>query len=314
MKRLIKSSLLVLSTLLFSNINAQSSQLRNASSNTLDYATEAGTGTGGVPSWTIAGDCNSNNNTYVQVNTDQAQSKISHFLLATNCGFSIPGGSTITGIQVKVSGFGTIPAGGSNKYFSVQLIKAGSRAGTASAAGINMPVNDDNTYATFGNSSDLWGTTFSASDINASNFGIAIQCSSGTIINTSGNYRWFLDHITVEVWYFPVLPISFESMRANINNNITNIEWNTLSEINHSHYEIERSADNITFISIGSVNGSGNSNIPKSHYYTDKEALPGISYYRIKVVDLDGSIQFYGPLSVNSNKPGESSRLIFKDN
>ena len=55
----------------------------------------------------------------------------------------------------------------------VKLIKGGSQSGDNKASGNSLPTSVGN--VNFGGASDLWGNTLSDSDINASNFGIAVQ-------------------------------------------------------------------------------------------------------------------------------------------
>jgi len=83
----------------------------------------------------------------------------------TNWGFAIPSGAAITGIEVVVKGAST--AGTNN----ITLIKGGSTVGNtvdAAISGGSCPGN----AATVGGASDTWGTTWSPSDLNASNFGV----------------------------------------------------------------------------------------------------------------------------------------------
>jgi hypothetical protein len=72
--------------------------------------------------------------------------------------------------------------------------------------------------------------------------------------------------------------------------------WISASEINSSHYEVERSYDAENFEKIGEVKAAGNSqNLLKYEFYDHKiEELrtQKIFYYRLKMVDLDGSFEY----------------------
>jgi hypothetical protein len=73
-------------------------------------------------------------------------------------------------------------SGGSATTASAILYKAGSQVGTAKTSG-------EFGSATFGNATDLWGTTWTAAEINASGFGFGVQGaggSNGTTITMSG--------------------------------------------------------------------------------------------------------------------------------
>ena len=55
-----------------------------------------------------------------------------------------------------------------------------------------------NPYESFGEIADAWGLTLKGSDINAANFGIAIQAASG---GSNGNYDFFVDHVRITVYH-----------------------------------------------------------------------------------------------------------------
>lgn len=95
----------------------------------------------------------------------------SHQLRATQFGFAIPTTATVTGVTVAIERSGTV--GGDVKDATVQLLKAGTAAGSNKATATTWPLTD--TVATYGGSADLWGTTLSPSDVNNSGFGVLIQ-------------------------------------------------------------------------------------------------------------------------------------------
>ncbi|MBI3519619.1 MAG: T9SS type A sorting domain-containing protein, partial [Bacteroidetes bacterium] len=68
----------------------------------------------------------------------------------------------------------------------------------------------------------------------------------------------------------------------------------TASEKNNSHYEVERSADGKNFEYVTSVNayGNGNSLVKQTYNTVDNKPYNGISYYRLKQVDKNGSFTY----------------------
>lgn len=74
------------------------------------------------------------------------------------------------------------------------------------------------------------------------------------------------------------------------------LTWSSSSEINSSHFEIEKSHDADNFEKIGEVKAAGNSQtLLRYEFYDDKiEGLRSkqILYYRLKMVDLDGTIEY----------------------
>jgi hypothetical protein len=115
-------------------------------------------------------------------------------LVATGFGFSIPSGATIDGIVVGIerrySGVGTI------RDYRVRIVKGGSIGSTDRATSTNWTTSD--VYEDHGGSTDLWGERWTTSDINSSNFGVAISAQkfSGVGSPTVG-----IDHIRITVYY-----------------------------------------------------------------------------------------------------------------
>ena len=70
------------------------------------------------------------------------------------------------------------------------------------------------------------------------------------------------------------------------------LNWVTASEINNSHFEIERSQDLVHWNQIGRVEGNGNSQITRRYTYTDHQPSVGQNYYRLKQVDFDGGFEY----------------------
>ena len=67
------------------------------------------------------------------------------------------------------------------------------------------------------------------------------------------------------------------------------LNWKVATEDNFSHYEIERSQNGTNFVKIGNKPAAGNNS---TYSYTDKTAQEGNNYYRLKMIDLDGSFEY----------------------
>ena len=70
------------------------------------------------------------------------------------------------------------------------------------------------------------------------------------------------------------------------------LQWSTKTEVNSSHFSIERSADAVNFVAIGQQNAAGNSNTEKRYSYIDAKVLQGNNYYRLKQVDKNGQFVY----------------------
>lgn len=96
----------------------------------------------------------------------------SQLLRASNFGFAVPTGATVDGITVEVEK----QASASNRsaWSSCRILKAGAETGTAKESG-GSAWSNSKAFQTLGGVADLWGTTWTPSEINASGFGVSIK-------------------------------------------------------------------------------------------------------------------------------------------
>lgn len=126
----------------------------------------------GTVAWSSPADGLTSNNVYAFAGV--VANATTRYLKLTNFGAAIPAGSTITGISVSVE---RIKTGASQdvRDASVKLVKGSAVTGSEHANTTAVwPYAADGT-ATYGSSSDLWGTTVTAADVNSSGFGVAIS-------------------------------------------------------------------------------------------------------------------------------------------
>lgn len=88
------------------------------------------------------------------------------------------------------------------------------------------------------------------------------------------------------------LPVTLALFTAKTIDAGVRLDWITETEINNSHFEIERSKDGKTFKTIGAVDGAGNSRVRQTYTFLDKLPYEGASYYRLKQVDFDGKFDY----------------------
>jgi len=79
-----------------------------------------------------------------------------------------------------------------------------------------------------------------------------------------------------------------------------NLHWVTGSERNNDYFTIQRSRDGIDWEDITSVSGAGNSTSVIEYAATDNDPYFGLSYYRVKQTDFDGTETISGMKSVNN--------------
>ena len=116
----------------------------------------------------------------------------------------------------------------------------------------------------------------------------------------------FVDDISVtQTPTVPIVLSAFSGRRTGVANDLW---WTTASEANNRGFELQRSADGKQFSSVAFVNTratGGNSTQPLAYGYTDKEPLPGITYYRLKQVNNDGSIGLSNIIAIKGSTANE---------
>jgi hypothetical protein len=81
-----------------------------------------------------------------------------------------------------------------------------------------------------------------------------------------------------------VLPVEFQSIKANNTGNTNTLAWQVANEINIAGYQVERSSNNNNWETIGNVSAN------KAMAYTFEDKTPlSIAYYRVRSEELDGS-------------------------
>ncbi|PCJ66274.1 MAG: hypothetical protein COA58_05725, partial [Bacteroidetes bacterium] len=91
------------------------------------------------------------------------------------------------------------------------------------------------------------------------------------------------------------LPVELIHFTAQaISNTSARLDWATASELNNSHFNIQRSYDGVNFEFIGKLLGNGNSNEVLTYSYLDKDIALGTqeAYYRLLQVDYNGAQEY----------------------
>jgi len=99
-----------------------------------------------------------------------------------------------------------------------------------------------------------------------------------------------------------ILPIQLASFTGQYAENVVRLHWLTLSEINDYGFYVQRrhAADSTWVVLPGSfVPGHGTTNQPHEYALTDRPSGEGLWQYRLKQVDLDGSVHFTDPIAVD---------------
>ena len=106
----------------------------------------------------------------------------SYYIVGQGFGFSIPTGATINGIVVtlEASSYDAQGAGNNARDYIIKIVKNNTITGTDKSTLASLTPNSTYVNRTYGSSTDLWGETWTAADINNSNFGIAYSAELPT--------------------------------------------------------------------------------------------------------------------------------------
>jgi surface protein len=88
------------------------------------------------------------------------------------------------------------------------------------------------------------------------------------------------------------LAVSLISFDAKSANGAVKLEWATASETDNDYFDVERSADARNWNAMGRIKGAGTVNTARSYSMTDSSPLKGRSYYRLKIVDFEGKVEY----------------------
>jgi hypothetical protein len=130
--------------------------------------------------------------------------------------------------------------------------------------------------------------------------GNASANTTGTIVSTStpsaftsfskfslANKSGGLNPLPVEIVDFAVYPCDSHAC----------LSWTTASETRNDYFTIERSNNGLHFETLGKVKGAGNYSGLQKYMMEDGNPYAGISYYRLKQTDFDGTSKYFKTVS-----------------
>jgi hypothetical protein len=149
---------------------------------------------------------------------------------------------------------------------------------------------------------------------------IANNCDFYQELNGSSAERSFYQTTTSAP--LPVNLLRFDA-RAQADQTVW-LDWKSAAEINLQKYQVEHSGDGLQFKPVGQVAAKGGANTEHSYYFTHPFPVSGNNYYRLKMMDYDGTftyshiviVTFQGsasPFSVWPNPTAGPTSLISRD-
>ncbi len=176
----------------------------------------------------------------------------------------------------KTGGFGTLQVNGETIFLEVQV------------SGNSFPLITSTPIL-------LASLSFTKLNSNNNNNDIYYPGSIPTIVTRINETTGLPEPATV-VWQ-SALPITLTKFQAQTTEEGNFLTWETGSEINTSHFDIEASLDGKKFGKIGKIESKGRA---ASYDFLDKQPLSNTVYYRLKSNDLDGQFQYSKVISISS--------------
>lgn len=100
-----------------------------------------------------------------------------------------------------------------------------------------------------------------------------------------------------------VLPVELLYFYAEQANENVQLDWQTATEINNSHFDVEWSTNGMDFQKIGQVQGAGTTNDIQFYEYLHTQPAVGNNYYRLKQVDFNGKFVYTRTLHIVFQAP-----------
>lgn len=106
-----------------------------------------------------------------------------------------------------------------------------------------------------------------------------------------------------------VLPLELLAFNVSRKEAAVQLDWSTASEQHSAYFVIERSNNGKQWNELQQVPAAGNSSTGLQYTREDREPLAGMSYYRLKMVDLDNSYTYSPVRNVNRTDGAEAVTL-----
>jgi hypothetical protein len=106
------------------------------------------------------------------------------------------------------------------------------------------------------------------------------------------------------------LPVKVTEFTATLQkNNTVLLQWQTASEQNLQGFSIERGTATSDFTAIGYAVAKGNTNTVTNYVSTDQQPIPGLNFYRLKMMNSNGEFSYSKIVSADIKNELFSIRL-----
>ncbi len=107
----------------------------------------------------------------------------------------------------------------------------------------------------------------------------------------------------------PVELVQFEGKA--LNQEQIQLNWQTASELNNSHFVLEKSKNGFDFFPLTQIQGHGTSSTLHKYQHVDKSQHNSTNYYRLKQVDRDGQYEYSKVIKVQLQEGRNSMVYVY---
>lgn len=108
-----------------------------------------------------------------------------------------------------------------------------------------------------------------------------------------------------------LLPVKLAGFEAKLQQQKVWLQWRTEQELNNEEFQIEKSTDNRDFVMVGKVDGRGTTTTAQQYSFVDENPAKGISFYRLKQIDINGAAYYSLVVRVDNRVPGIQIRQLY---
>lgn len=134
---------------------------------------------------------------------------------------------------------------------------------------------------------------FTVTNTNVSSYTVKTGMQTSQASNETRLYSMYMKGFVYPA--MSTLPVKLESFTAQLNDDKADLHWVSSYEKDVNYFSVEKSVDGKAFKQAGIVFAVGNSSAMNSYSFPDKNidlSKPGVIYYRLRSVDIDGSFEY----------------------
>jgi hypothetical protein len=110
------------------------------------------------------------------------------------------------------------------------------------------------------------------------------------------------------------LPIELLLFNGQKLRNENKLFWITETQLNNDLFTVEKTNDGQDFVSVGNLNGAGNSYQQLHYSLIDNNVKPELNYYRLKQTDFDGKYTYSEMITIDNRVIQANKEIVLKTN